>query len=190
MTKRLILSLLMIGITIAAVTSATVAYFNATSQNTGNTFSMGTVSLGDTQGFPFAFNNLTPGEQSVSGILGINYTGSIPADFYFGVKAESGADLRPILQMQIEKMHWDGSTWVSDGWVFGDWVPVNNAFAGWSKFAENVNLGEWRGGKIYLRVDPNASNDYQGDSATNTVFIHAVQQGQAAPAIAPWTYTP
>lgn len=190
MTKRIILSFLMIGLTIAGVTSATVAYFSTTATSTGNTFSMGTVTLDGSQGFPFAFNNLTPGSQSVSGILGINYTGSIPADLYFGVKAETGADLTGILELQIEKMKWDGSVWVSDGWVFGDWVPVSTAFAQWSKFAENVLQNEWRGGKIYLRVDPNANNDYQGLSATNTVFIHAVQQGQAAPGTPPWTYTP
>ncbi len=190
MTKRIIFSLLMIGITVAAVTSATVAYFNATSVNNNNTFSMGTVSLGDTQGFPFTFNNLTPGQESVSGVLGINYTGSITSDLFFGVKAQYGDDLKDVLELQIEKMKWDGATWVSDGWVFSDWVPVSTAFYQWSKFADNVLQGEWRGGKIHIRVKTTADNTYQGKSATNTVFIHAVQQGQTAPGTAPYLYTP
>jgi len=191
MTKRIIVSLAMIALVIAGVTSATVAYFSATASKTGNTFSMGTVILNEsTNGFPFAFTNLTPGSQSESGLLQVQYTGSIPADLYFGVKAESGYDLRPILSMQIERMRWDGFSWVNDAWIFPTWEPVNTAFASWTKVSENVTQNQWNTYKVSLLVDSNATDGYQGQSASNTVFIYAVQHGYSAPSIMPWTYTP
>lgn len=190
MTKRIILSLAMIALVIAGVTSATVAYFSATASKTGNTFSMGTVTLNtSTNGFPFAFTNLTPGSQSESGLLQVQYTGSIPADLYFGVKDEGGGDnLIPILKMQIERMRWDGASWVHDAWIFPTWEPVTTAFDSWTKVAENVTQNQWNTYKVYLLVDEGAGNEYQGDSATNTVFIHAVQSGHPAPTTPPYIY--
>ncbi len=190
MMKRTISSLFMISLTIAAVSSATVAYFNATSINTGNTFSVGTVSLGNTQGLPLSFTNLTPGEERISSILAVNYTGSLPADLYFGIKHENGDDLKNILKVKIEKMRWKGSNWESDGFINDNWIEVSNLFEQWTKFAENVTGGSWRGVKVYLQVDPTADNTYQGKSVTNTIFIHAVQERQAAPATPPYLYNP
>lgn len=191
MTKRIIISLAMIALVIAGVTSATVAYFSATASKTGNTFSMGTVTLSDsTNGFPFAFANLIPGSQSESGLLQVQYTGSIPADLYFGVKAESGTDLKDILKMQIERMRYDGANWVHDAWIFPTWEPVVTAFASWTKVSENVTQNQWNTYKISLLVKEDAGNGYQGKSATNTVFIYAVQHGYSAPGTAPYIYTP
>jgi len=191
MTKRIILSLAMIALTIAGVTSATVAYFSDTASKKGNTFSMGTVILNaSTNGFPFAFTNLTPGSQSESGLLQVQYTGSIPADLYFGVKAESGTDLTSILKMQIERMKYDGANWVHDAWIFPTWESVTTAFGSWTKVSENVAQNQWNTYKVSLLVDSNAANVYQGRSASNTVFIYAVQHGYSAPSTAPWNYTP
>lgn len=191
MTKRIILSLAMIALVIAGVTSATVAYFSNTASMTGNTFSMGTVTLNEsTNGFPFAFTNLTPGSQSESGLLQVQYTGSILADLYFGLKDEpTGYDLTPILEMQIERMKWDGSVWVHDAWIFPTWEPATTAFGFWTKVAENVSQNQWNTYRVHLLVDENADNIYQGKSATNTVFIYAVQHGYSAPSTAPWEYT-
>lgn len=179
----------MIALTIAGVTSATVAYFSATASKTGNTFSMGTVTLNDsTNGFPFAFANLTPGSQSESGLLQVQYTGSIPVDLYFGVKAETGDNLMPILSMQIERMRYDGANWVHDAWIFPTWEPVTTAFASWTKVSENVTQDQWNTYKVYLLVASDAANTYQGKSATNTVFIYAVQAGTPAPGGMPWDW--
>lgn len=187
--KKIILSLVLITLTIVGVTAATVAYFSETATETGNTFSMGTVSLNDTTiGFPFAFDNLTPGSQSESGLLRVQYTGSIPADLYFGLKAESGYDLKDILSMQIEKMKYDGTNWVHDAWIFPTWEPVTTAFGSWTKVAENVTQNQWNTYKVSLLVDSAAGNEYQEQSASNTVFIYAAQQGQSAPGTAPWEY--
>jgi len=187
--RKILLSILTIGFVAIVAVGATVAYFSATATSTGNTFSTGTVTLDGTNGFPFAFTNLTPGSQSESGLLQVQYTGSIPADLYFGVKAETGYDLRPILSMQIERMRWDGSSWVHDAWIFPTWEPVVTAFASWTEVSENVTQGQWNTYKVYLLVS-DAGNTYQGKSATNTVFIHAVQHGYSAPAVAPWLYVP
>ena len=179
----------MIAVTITAVTTATVAYFTSTATKTGNTFAMGTVTLNNdwTTGFPFSFNDLTPGLATVSGVLGVGYGGSLPADLYFGVKAETGYDLRPILDYYIEEVDSTGITHIAD--LFG-WTGVNDAFLNWNKIADNVTNGNWRYYKVHLRVHADADNTYQGKSATNTIFIHAVQHGQSAPATPPWSYTP
>lgn len=180
--------MVMIGITLAAVTTATVAYFTDTLSINNNTFATGTVDLDDTwtSGLPFNFSNLTPGNESISEVLGVGYGGSIPADLYFGAKAQSGDNLKDILEYYIEEVDSSG-THISN--VTG-WNGVVNAFAGWTKIAENLNSSDWKYYKIHLRVLSTTDNNYQGKSATNIIFIHAVQHGQSAPTTAPWEYTP
>ena len=180
MTKRIILSLAMIALVIAGVTSATVAYFSDIAVKGDNTFAMGTVDLDTTwtSGFPFSFVNLTPGAESVSGVLGVGYGGSIPADLYFGIRAVSGADLKDILDYYIEEVNADGSHIRN---VFG-WRGAIDAFANWNKVADNLVEGNWRYYKVHVRVHGNAGNIYQGLSAMNDVILYAVQDGQTPPA--------
>lgn len=190
MTKRIILSLAMIALVIAGVTSATVAYFSDVAVREGNTFSMGTVDLdtGWTSGFPFSFVNLTPGAESVSGVLGVGYGGSIPADLYFGMRdnGTSGAsNLTLVLDYYIEEVNADGT---HVGNVFG-WRNASDAFANWNKVADNLANGEWRYYRVHISVHSNAGNDYQGDFAGNDVILYAVQDGQVPPASpAPWEF--
>ena len=190
MTKRIILSLAMISLVIAGVTSATVAYFSDTAVGSGNTFTMGTVDLDTTwtSGFPFSFVNLTPGEESVSGVLGVGYGGSILADLYFGMRDDgtSGAyDLTPVLDYYIEKVLADG-THVEN--VF-DWRSATDAFANWNKIADSVANGNWNYYRVHIRVHSDADNLYQGQFAGNDVIIYAVQYDAPGPDGQPWDWT-
>lgn len=183
MTKRIILSLAMIVLVIAGATSATVAYFSDTAVKGENTFAMGTVDLNTawTSGFPFSFVNLTPGEESISGVLGVGYGGSILADLYFGMQDDgtSGAsNLTPILDYYIEEVT-SGGTHVRN--VFG-WRGAADAFTNWNKVADNLTSGDWSYYKVHIRVHSDAYNTYQGQFAGNDVIIYAVQDGQTPPA--------
>jgi len=192
MTKKIILSLAMIALTIAGVTSATVAYFSDTAVKSDNTFAMGTVDLDEawTNGFPFHFVNLTPGEESTSGILGVGYGGSILADLYFGMRDDNTSDatnLTPILDYYIEEVT-SGGTHIRN--VFG-WRVASDAFANWNKIADNLTNGDWSYYKVHIRVHSNAQNSYQGEFAGNDVIIYAVQDGQTPPASPPpWDWSP
>jgi len=189
MTKKIILSLVMISLAIAGVTSATIAYFSDTAVSSGNTFTMGTVDLDTawTSDFPFAFVNLTPGEESVSGILGVGYGGSIPADLYFGMRDDgtSGAfDLTPILDYYIEEVEAGGAHIRN---VFG-WRPAIDAFENWNKVADSVNEGDWKYYKLHIKVSENATNQYQGQFAGNDVILYAVQHDAPPPSDQPWDW--
>ena len=186
MNKRIIASLAMIALVIAGVTSATVAYFSDTAVKGDNTFAMGTVDLDAawTSGFPFSFVNLTPGAESVSGVLGVGYGGSIPADLYFGIKAVSGSDLKNVLDYYIEEVNADGSHIRN---VFG-WRGAIDAFANWNKVADSVNEGNWKYYRVHIYVHSGAENAYQGLSAMNDVILYAVQAGSPAPGGMPWNW--
>jgi predicted ribosomally synthesized peptide with SipW-like signal peptide len=188
MTKRIILSLAMIALTIAGVTSATVAYFSDTAVRQGNTFSMGTVKVNTawTSGLPFSFVNLTPGAESVSGVLGVGYGGSIPADLYLGMRGPtSDPDLTPILDYYLEEVTAGGA---HVGNVFG-WTAANDPYYHWKLVASNLTSGNWKYYRVHIHVHSDAPNDYQGLSAEHQdVIIYAVQHGYPAPSTAPGQY--
>jgi len=189
MTKRIILSLAMIALTIAGVTSATVAFFSDTAVRGGNTFAMGTVDVNETWtgGFPFHFVDLTPGKESVSGVLSVGYGGSIPADLYFGMKDDgtSGAyDLTPVLDYYIEEVT-AGDTHIRN--VFG-WRGAIDAFNNWNKVADNLVKGEWRYYRVHIKVRSDTLDEYQGKFAGNKVILYAVQHGYPAPTTPPHIY--
>lgn len=178
--KKIYLSILAIIATVALVGGATYALFTDTTVRGSNTFAMGTVDLNTTwtSGFPFSFVNLTPGAESVSGVLGIGYGGSIPADLYFGLRAAGGSDLKDVLDYYIEEVKANGNHIRN---VFG-WRGAVDAFANWNKVADNLVEGNWRYYKIHVRVHDIAGNTYQGLSAMNDVIFYAVQDGQVPPA--------
>lgn len=78
MTKRIIVSLVMIALVIAGVTGATVAYFSSTATSSGNTFTAGTLDLTiDESGtVPINLTNMQPGD-TVSGSMTVENTGSL-----------------------------------------------------------------------------------------------------------------
>lgn len=181
----------MIALVIAGVTSATIAYFSDAAVKGDNTFTMGTVDLDTawTSGFPFSFVNLTPGEESTSGVLGVGYGGSILADLYFGMRdnnASGASNLMPILDYYIEEVESNG-THIRN--VFG-WRVVSDAFTNWNKIADNLISGDWAYYKIHIRVHSDTDNTYQGEFAGNDVIIYAVQDGQTPPVSPPpWDWS-
>jgi predicted ribosomally synthesized peptide with SipW-like signal peptide len=186
MTKRIILSLVMIALTIAGVTSATVAYFSDSVVNSGNTFSMGTVNVDNAwvSGLPIRLLNLAPGEIRSSGVLGVGYGGTVTADLYVGLRHTSGGDLRSVLEYYIQEVSSDGVPIRN----VNSWEPVGNLFEGWKKVADNVQNGNWRYYKVHVKVSGAADNALQGEFVINDIIIYAVQDGQT-PGGLPGSYT-
>lgn len=188
MKLRLLSSVLMIGIVVAAVSTATAAYFTSTITASNNTFATGTVTLNNawTTNLPLNMTNLTPGSETVSGVVGAGYGGSINADLYVGMKAISGDNLRPVLDYYIEEVTSAGDHLSN---VTG-WASIDNIFGTWNKVADDVSNGGWHYYKVHVRMHSDAGNTYQNNTTTTDLFIHAVQHGQSAPMTAPWMYTP
>ncbi|RJR24376.1 hypothetical protein C4578_03260, partial [Candidatus Microgenomates bacterium] len=104
--KRILSSLIIIALLASTAVGATQAFYHDEVVLGTNTFALGTVDLENawTSGFPFSLNNLAPGQVSSTGVLGVGYGGSLTADLYFGVKADTGENLKDYLEYYIEEV--------------------------------------------------------------------------------------
>jgi len=175
----------MIALTIAGVTSATVAYFSDTAVSSGNTFTMGTVEVtqSDGWGLPFMFTNMIPGEQKESGIITVQNTGSIPIDLYIGERHISGdGNFQSVVDYAIDEVTcWDGD--YVHQWV--GWQDVGLLFSTWNKVGEDISANTHKCYKVYVKPSINMGNEFQGDTAVTDVIIYAVQHGSPVPSTAP-----
>jgi len=176
---RILKSLVMIGVVAALVIGATSAYFSDTERISGNTFATGILDIDGTSNFPLNFTNLAPGGTYTQDVA-VHLGGTLPADIYFGLKHESGADLSAVLSAAIYDV--DNSTWVTG------WNPVLYYFGNWTKAATNVSPGQWRTYRVYVRMDPGADNTYQNLTNHTQVILYGTQVGAPYPGTPPWQY--
>jgi len=183
MTKRIIMSLAMIALTIAGVTSATVAYFSDTETVQGNTFAMGTVEVTEVGGgLPYVFTNLIPGQQRDSGKITVKNTGSMPIDLYVGQKETSNSSpnisLIGNVLYTIDEVNCESGqreyTWVG-------WQDIASLYAKWQKVGNDIPAGEIRCYKFSAIPSKDLGNDFQGKKVTNAVIIYGVQYDSPAP---------
>lgn len=90
MNKRILLSLATVGVALAAVSSATIAYFDDDATSTSNSFHSGTLDLKlsdeqsgsytDSITGTFEASDMVPGGAGVSGKIWLENSGSVPAD--------------------------------------------------------------------------------------------------------------
>jgi len=188
MTKRIILSLAMIALVIAGVTSATVAYFSDTAVRGGNTFAMGTVEVTQAEGWglPYMFTDMIPGEQRESGIITIRNTGSIPIDLYIGQRHTGGiGNFQGVVDYVINEVTcWDGN--YVHQWI--GWQDVALLFSTWNKVGENILASEYKCYKVYVKPESGMGDEYQGQEAITDVILYAVQQGAPGPSGQPWNW--
>lgn len=76
--KKIALSLASIGAASLLVTGASFALFTASTTNANNTFSSGTVTIGNLAGCGNTFNNIAPGDSGTF-TCDVTYTGSLDA---------------------------------------------------------------------------------------------------------------
>lgn len=185
MTKRLLLSLTVITMALAAVAGATAAYFTdgvvLGSAETPNVFATGTVKIGDSINFPIVLENLTPGKEVSVNNLGVKYEGSIRADLYIGARGTSEQEdpqfLADKLYIWIYKNDTTEVVW--QGYVSG-------LSEQWRKIATDIG----KSSQIYdlkFRLDASTGNDKQDQINNDTqILIYAVQTGGSKPTTIPY----
>lgn len=192
MKLKLLGSIGLVSVAVVSVAVATVAYFSETITKTNNVYAMGDVDIDAdswTTGFPASITNMAPGGEYTSGVLGVGYGGSLPADIYFGLKDSSpfgGANFQGKIDYYVEEVDSAGNHVAN---VFG-WRLIDDAFANWNKIATNIPMSTWKYYKIHVKVHDDLDNTFQNASATNSIFIYAVQTGYSAPGTAPYAYNP
>lgn len=152
--KRISLSLLAIGLVAMVVSAASFALFTASATNNDNTFTAGTVTLGNVAGCANTITNIAPGDSGTFN-CDVTYTGSLAA--WIGYNAAIGGDL----------------TTCDGGGRF--------TAAGLNTSATPAVLGGVANNTDTRTVTVNwafalaAGNDCQGDSGVITVNFYAVQ---------------
>lgn len=182
--KRIYVSFAMIAITIAAVATATFAYFSSGKVLGNNTFATGNVHLGDFNVSSLNVTGLTPGVPVTVANVGVNYIGDINADLYIGARGKLAptdpAYLANKLYLKIFYVGTSGVAW--EGYV-------ENLSTGWRLIANNITAG-WQAYDLQFTLDANTGNDKQGVSNTDTeILIYAVQHGGSVPATVPYLTT-
>lgn len=187
MTKRLLLSLTVITMALAAVAGATAAYFTdgvvLGSAETPNVFATGTVKIGEYKGFPLKLENLKPGETRTIEDVEINYSGTLAADIYMGVGGIADPNiphdrLADFLYLKIynaeDILVWKGY--------------ADELSKGWARLAKNVAENSSLTFDLKFTLDSNLGNEYQKLLNENTIImIYAVQSGGPVPGPAePW----
>lgn len=143
LTTKLALTLLLIGLFGSGITG-TLAIFTATIDNTGNTFSTGTVTLTDNDAGTamLGLTNAKPGDTDTSCIQ-VSYTGSLPSTVrLYGTTTGSGLD--PYLNLTVTR---------GTGSTFDDC----SAFA-----ADAVDYGGGGNGVVYNGTVQGFPDDYTG----------------------------
>jgi predicted ribosomally synthesized peptide with SipW-like signal peptide len=180
--KNILISFALVLGVVAVVAGATRAYFTDTGVVEGNTFSTGTVKLGDFGTQAITVTNLAPGKWSDWKTLQVPYIGSLNADLYAGVGGCLGTDdddyIADVLQMQLRR-------YPSEEWVWGGYTEYLST--NWLKVATNITYGNhWY--MMRFMLDADVGNEYQEVSNTDTrIIIHAVQAGEVDfPYVEPW----
>jgi predicted ribosomally synthesized peptide with SipW-like signal peptide len=184
MTKRLILSLAMVAVTLSGVTAATFAYFSSGQVLGNNTFQTGNVNLGGFNYTSLSLTNLTPGVPVVVPNFAVNYLGSINADIYVGARGTSHpGDAAYLADKLYLRVYYQGTSAVAwEGWV-------NQLSTSWKEIAANTP-GGWKAYDLQFTLDGSTDNTHQGVTNSDTeILIYAVQTGSPAPTTLPYLTT-
>lgn len=102
-SKKLLLSTLVVGVMGSFVALGVFGLFSATTQNSGNEISAGTVAISDNDAGSAMFNivGAKPGE-SWTRCIKVLYTGSLPADVRL-YEVGGGGPLSPYLKLKLEQ---------------------------------------------------------------------------------------
>lgn len=186
MTK-IIISLAMIALTIAGVTSATVAYFSDTETVGGNIFAMGTVEVTEVGGgLPYAFTNLIPGQRRDSGKITVKNTGSMPIDLYVRQQETSNPNninLIGKVNYTIDEVDCGNDGKIITTWV--GWQDIKSLYTGWQKVGNDIPADQSRCYKFAAIPSKDLEDGFQGKGVTNEVIIYGVQYDSPAPIITP-----
>jgi predicted ribosomally synthesized peptide with SipW-like signal peptide len=181
MTKRLLLSLSLVVLTIAGVASATYAYFSNGMVLGSNTFQTGKVEIGGLNVSSLNVTGLAPGKTVTLTNIGVNYTGNINADLFIGARGTIGPGnpgyLADKLYLVMKKTGTSDVVWA--GWL--NYISTN-----WLKIASDTSAG-WNAYDLEFTLDNSANNDYMNKTNTDTeILFYAVQTGGPVPTTVPY----
>ncbi|MCX6728647.1 MAG: TasA family protein [Candidatus Saccharibacteria bacterium] len=175
--KRIALSLMTIAVVLTMSIAATGAYFSDTAVVRGNTFSTGSVKIGNVSGNSISVTNLVPGDWTGYYPFNVPYIGSINADIYTGVTgANPGTPSNEFAdKLTVDIYSYDTGTAV--------WSGLAKDLSGnWLKVASNVAPNATKHYGIRFMLDPNVDDTYQNINNIDTTFlIYAVQANGPAP---------
>ncbi|MBU7005675.1 TasA family protein [Phosphitispora fastidiosa] len=200
MKKRIMMSLMIIGLISALVGGATFAWFTDTAVNEGNTFSAGTVDLeldrenaqplfGDptssTAPALIDTTNVYPGWEG-NATIKVSNAGTLPIEWYAFI--EGSGSLQDVLEVKIESPN-VGTGTETNPLVLQDWTALSNLMG--NDLTTNMSNAplKWDGDTagamqtnyddieydIYVRVLTTASDTYQGASFTGDIKFSAIQ---------------
>lgn len=156
--KRLALSLLTVATISMLVAGASFALFTAETSNAGNTITAGTVTLGTPVSTIANIANVAPGD-SGSQSLAVTYTGNLNA--WVGLDTIATGDLLTADGGKFELTISDGTK------------TYNNNAA--NQVVGLLANGDSRTFIVSWNLPLNTGNDAQGDSASVSLKVHAVQ---------------
>ena len=156
--KRMFLSLITIAVVAALTTFGSLALFTDTTSNTGNTFTAGEVSLSEVTETLVDVGPIAPGDGDVFNYH-VSYSGNIEA--WLGLDTEAVGELL-----------------TCNGDIFE--LAISDGTKTYNNNAPNQVIGHFNGGhavnlSVTWELPLEADNDCEGDGATLSMKVHAVQ---------------
>jgi predicted ribosomally synthesized peptide with SipW-like signal peptide len=174
----------MIALTLAGATSATIAYFSDGKVLGANTFTTGTVKLGNFNVASLNVTGLAPGKTITIPNFAIHYDGDVLADIFAGARGTLGpGDTGYLADKLYMRVYEVGTSNII-------WEGLASALSTeWKKLATNVGAG-WLAYDLTFTLDSSAGNSYQNVNNTDTeILIYAVQNGGPVPSTVPYLST-
>lgn len=170
MVKRLTASLLAVALISLLVSGATFALFTATTSNVNNTFSSGTVSLGNPTSTSIVVSNIAPGDTG-SNSFSVDYTGSLEA--WLALDTDIDA-VDPVTVTDLFDGPTPLSVTITDNITPGKTYNLDGTNQVVGKFGGSGNPASVTLNVVY-ELPLGAGNDYQDKTGTLTLTVHAVQ---------------
>lgn len=203
MTRRVLLTALVIAAVGAACGAGTFAAFSSSTTTPSNSFQAGTVSISDSHTGSTSLVSLSNAAPSSSvqstGCVTVTYGGSLPATVRLYATGVSGAALTPYIKVKITRGSWSGAApaypsctgFVTTGegtYAGGTAVVYNGTLSGmptsWATGSDDPAGGtteQWTNGeahvyKFEVNVDSAAPASAQGQSASAAFTWEAQNQ--------------
>jgi predicted ribosomally synthesized peptide with SipW-like signal peptide len=155
MNKKILASMVVIGILALAMGYGTYSYFSSTKTSTSNTFTAGTlsISLGESETTEISIGNMAPGDVTGNWVITITNDGNLPLAWFGNWIIEGDPKLKEAIYIDYAQMEFlkpDGTTWettdnfITNGRGSGPYPDWYNTLAGQSKFGV-VTLDVWDG---------------------------------------------
>jgi predicted ribosomally synthesized peptide with SipW-like signal peptide len=208
MNKKILASIMVIGMLALAMGYGTYSYFSSTKTSTSNTFTAGTldISLGESETTEISIGNMAPGDVTGDWVITITNDGTLNLAWFGDLVVTGGIKLREAIYIDYAKMEFLPGPWepednfIKDGRGFGSWPDWYNYLADLSPFKvvtlknfddnEGMCPGtpyEFMGAlkpsysyKLTLRFGfaKDAGNEYQGDAVAPVTISFKVDATQ------------